>query len=106
MLYGCWQLFYSLHAPIRKRRKTPMNFNDLSVNTPENTAISSLKTEPFRTNASDGVSVRADLNPLIMWGRFVLENGINGVKTINGVKLLRTVASIQVQSGTPMEITD
>lgn len=77
-----------------------LNFDDLNTNMSENTAISSLRTISLE-NVDNGESTLLDnVMPLVMWGRFVLDDGINVVSTVNEVKLLRATACIQVKKGT------
>lgn len=83
-----------------------LNFNVLNEGMPESTAFSSLKTAALKSldanaeeNSQHGVLQVGCPAPLVMWGRFVLDNGINAGKTVNGVKLLRAAACIQVRVG-------
>ncbi|ADV42143.1 FimB/Mfa2 family fimbrial subunit [Bacteroides helcogenes] len=74
-----------------------LNFNDLNVNMAEAAAISSLHTASLE-NVNNGESTLVNnVMPLVMWGRFVLDNGINIITTANNVKLLRSAACIQVK---------
>ena len=69
-----------------------LNFEGLNTGMAEATAISSL-----RTKVNNGETLLNSVMPLVMWGRFVLDNGINIITTANNVKLLRSAACIQVK---------
>lgn len=76
-----------------------LNFGSLSVNMLESTAMSTLQTASLE-NVNNGESTLLDnVMPLVMWGRLVLDGGINVVTTANGVKLLRAAACVQVKKG-------
>lgn len=70
-----------------------LNFNSLNAGMAEAAAISSLHTN----NVNNGETLLNSVMPLVMWGRFVLDNGINIITTANNVKLLRSAACIQVK---------
>lgn len=70
-----------------------LNFNGLNAGMAEAAAISSLRTN----NVNNGETLLNNVMPLVMWGRFVLDNGINIITTANNVKLLRSAACIQVK---------
>ncbi|WP_455592640.1 FimB/Mfa2 family fimbrial subunit [Bacteroides sp.] len=70
-----------------------VNYADVAVGMLESTAIPLLHTvEPYNNG-----SLLLDIAPLVMWGRTEL-NGVSVVSKAEGVKLLRTVASIQVKT--------
>lgn len=75
-----------------------VSFGDIIVGMSESEAISPLHTQV--TNEVGGLL--ADMMPLVMWGRAEI-NGISSVSKAEGVKLLRTMASIQAKaaSATP-----
>ena len=68
-----------------------LNFVDMTLGADENTVISSLQTIP-----SGDAAFSSSVKPLVMWGRFVLDDGINIITAAN-VKLLRSTACIQVK---------
>ena len=70
-----------------------LNFEGLNAGMAEAAAISSLRTN----NVNNGETLLNNVMPLVMWGRFVLDNGINIITTANNVKLLRSAACIQVK---------
>lgn len=70
-----------------------LNFEGLNTGMAEAAAISSLRTN----NVNNGETLLNSVMPLVMWGRFVLDNGINIITTANNVKLLRSAACIQVK---------
>lgn len=75
-----------------------LNFEVLSVGMPESAVFSSLKTVRIE-NANFYVPALTAGSPLplVMWGRFVLNNGTAAEKAVSGVKLLRAAACIQVR---------
>jgi len=75
-----------------------LNFGGITPGMAENAAISSLQTASLE-HVDEGESTLLNhVMPLVMWGRFAL-NGINIVTKAEGVKLLRSTASIQVKKG-------
>lgn len=69
-----------------------INYGDIATGAFESEVIPRLYIEePFTS------TLLADITPLVMWGRTEL-NGVTVVNKVEGVKLLRTVASIQVKT--------
>ena len=75
-----------------------LDFSALTVGAPE-ANVRNLVTKPV----DETRMVQAQIVPPVMWGRIVLNNGIVQNTTMDGGKLLRTVASIVVSAdaGTP-----
>lgn len=69
-----------------------VNFGNIAVGMSESEAISPLHTQVV----DEAGGLLADLMPLVMWGRAEI-NGISSVSKAEGVKLLRTMACIQVK---------
>lgn len=75
-----------------------LDFSALTVGAPE-ANVRNLRTTPV----DESRMVQPQLLPPVMWGRIVLNNGIVQNTTMDGGKLLRTVASVVVSAdaGTP-----
>ena len=75
-----------------------LNFASLVPGASELAAISSLQTASLSTVNTGAGTLLANVMPLVMWGRSVL-NGISVVTKAEGVKLLRAAACVQVRKG-------
>lgn len=74
-----------------------LDFSSLTEGTTLETALQSL-----RTKAYTGSGTWEDhVMPLVMWSRFELTSGVNITTKVEGLKLKRAVAAIQVRKGSP-----
>lgn len=93
---------YSPDATIER-----VNFEVLGEKMDENTVIPLLRSKPWPIALDDPLhSYQENAHnrlPLLMWGRFVLDDGILPGTNISGVQLLRATAAIEVKKGVASE---
>lgn len=74
-----------------------LNFSDITVGMPEQTAIACLRSPPLHQVAEGSATLLTNLTPLLMWGRSEL-SGVSVETRVTGVQLLRATACIRLQS--------